>query len=389
MTYVLRTCPPDHIKTALSAFDDNLRQALSDLAGSPLSDWSWLKASLPPSLGGLSLRRASLHAPAAYIGSFHQSKPLISKILGHPPKQPSHLPSTLSALAKAAARPEWCSINEIDIPLFQHCLSHAVDETSFSTLLDTSPDTRSKALALSSAIQHAGDWLNVVPSAALGLHLQDREFRLCLQYWLGLWMSEDGTKCPVCYANADPFGDHQVGCGGNGDRIYQHDSLRDALFSAAQSAALAPRRELPSLIPDSHSHPADIFLPSWKGGRPAALDVTVISTLQQLTLPGAATVQGHALLLGEERKLSAHAEACRSVGVSFIPLVMESLGGWNDEAADTISSIGRLMGQRLGISPAESTHHLFQRCVISLWRGNSALWICRCSIRAPSLDGVL
>ena len=143
---------------------------------------------------------------------------------------------------------------------------------------------------------------------------------------------------------------------------------------------------LPSLIPDSHSRPADIFLPSWKGGRPAALDVTVISTLQQLTLPGAATVQGHALLLDGERKLSAHAEACRSVGVSFIPLVMESLGGCSDEAADTISSIGRLMGQRLGISPAESTRHLFQKCAISLW---SALWIRWCPTRASSVDGVL
>ena len=48
--------------------------------------------------------------------------------------------------------------------------------------------------------------------------------------------------------------------------------------------------------------------------------MTVISTLQQLTVQGAATVQGHALLLGEERKLSAHAEACHSVGVSFIPV---------------------------------------------------------------------
>ena len=67
-------------------------------------------------------------------------------------------------------------------------------------------------------------------------------------------------------------------------------------FSAAQSAAFAPRRELPSLIPVSHSRLADVFLPSWKGGRPAALYVTVISTLQQLT---AAT---------EERKLSAHAQ---------------------------------------------------------------------------------
>ena len=103
-------------------------------------------------------------------------------------------------------------------------------------------------------------------------------------------MSEDGIKCTVCHADADPFGDHQVGCGGNGDRIYPHDFLRDALFSAVRSAALAPRRELPSLIPDSHSRLANVFLPSWKGGCPAALDVTVISTLQQLTVQGAATV---------------------------------------------------------------------------------------------------
>ena len=73
-------------------------------------------------------------------------------------------------------------------------------------------------------------WLNVIPSSALGLHLQNREFRLCLQYWLGLRMSEEGARCRICHAVADPFGDHQVGCGGNGDRIHRHDSIRDAVF---------------------------------------------------------------------------------------------------------------------------------------------------------------
>ena len=38
-----------------------------------------------------------------------------------------------------------------------------------------------------------------------------------------------------------------------------------------------------------------------------------------------------------------------------------------------IGSIGRLLGQRLGIPPAESTRHLFQRLSIALWRGNAAL----------------
>ena len=163
--------------------------------------------------------------------------------------------SAVADLAEAAERPDWSSLEDIDIPLRQRPLSFSIDEASLDHLLSTAPDPRSRALALSTALPKAGDWLNVVPSATLGLHLQDQEFRLCLQYWLGLRMLEEGAHCPICLGAADAFGDHQVGCGGNGDRIHRHDSIRDALFSAAQSAALAPRKEVPSLIPGSSSRP--------------------------------------------------------------------------------------------------------------------------------------
>ena len=72
IAYVLRTCPPELISQALGSFDDMMREALSDLAGSPLPDWAWLKASLPSSLGGLNIRRASVHAPAPHISPFQQ-----------------------------------------------------------------------------------------------------------------------------------------------------------------------------------------------------------------------------------------------------------------------------------------------------------------------------
>ena len=289
--------------------------------------------------------------------------------------------------------------SQMECTLLRSCLAlpkvsyilrtHAIDKAQYAALLDLSPDPRSRALALSSVITHAGDWLSVFPSSALGLHLIDREYRLCLLYWLGLPMSEEGYRCSICNSEADTFGDHQVGCGGNGDRIHRHDSLRDAIFSAAQSAALAPQKEVPSLIPYIQRRPADIYLPNWIRGRRAALDVTVISTLQSLTVNQASSVQGHALMVGEERKRAAHAEACHAVGVSFVPLVAESIGGWSEEAALTISEIGRLQGQRLGILLSETTRHLFQRCSISLWRGNATLWIRRMPTRSPSFDGIL
>ena len=61
-------------------------------------------------------------------------------------------------------------------------------------------------------------------------------------------MTKEDALCPICQEVADAFGDHQAGCWFNRDRIHRHDSIRDALFSAAQSAALVPRKEFPFLI---------------------------------------------------------------------------------------------------------------------------------------------
>ena len=38
-------------------------------------------------------------------------------------------------------------------------------------------------------------------------------------------------------------------------------------------------------------------------------------------------------MVDEERKRAAHTEACHAVGVSFVSLVVESIGGWSEEAA--------------------------------------------------------
>ena len=111
------------------------------------------------------------------------------------------------------------------------------------------------------------------------------------------------------------------------------------------------------------------------------MDVTVQYSLQHLTLQGAASSAGHALSVGEHRKMSAHAPACPAVGVSFIPLAFEALGGMSEAKTTSLSRIGRILGQRLGVSPSDSIHHPFQHCSVSLWRGNSAaLWLHRFSI---------
>ena len=291
----------------------------------------------------------------------------------------------------ATSHPEWLNLGDIDIPLRQRHLSGAIDETTYQNLLDTSPTARARALVNLSALPHAGDWLNGVPSDVLGLHMQDKEFSSCLKYWLGIPLHSTSHCCPACHSTADEYGDHQIGCGGNGDRITRHNAIRDVIFSAAQSAALGPSREAQGVIPESLSRPADVFLPTWHGGKPAALDVHVISPLQQSLVHEAAYSPGHALEVGVRRKLTAHLQACRSTGVSFIPIVAETLGGLGEDSINTIRAIGEAINQRATHthSTSSSVKHLFHRLAIALWRGNACLWLHRQQTLPPSVDGIM
>ena len=201
------------------------------------------------------------------------------------------------------------------------------------------PDVHCWALALSSAIPHSRDWLSVVPSRQLELHFLDQEFCLCAQDWLEISACSGTSFCPVCSSPSDGTGDHQVGCCGNRDLICRHNSLHDVIFTTAQSTALAPQKEMPSPIPGSSARPADVFLPQWSGGRPVTLDITVISP-QELTVAGTAVIQGSALGVDESCKQALHAATCHRVGVNFLPVAVEVLGGWSPFAAAIIRSIG-------------------------------------------------
>ena len=98
VTYILRTCPPSHIVCATREFDMAIREALEGIQGGPCPEWSWLKASLPSSQGGINLRSAAAHAPAAFIASTTSCKELVEGILGHSPS-PSNTSTKLSPLS--------------------------------------------------------------------------------------------------------------------------------------------------------------------------------------------------------------------------------------------------------------------------------------------------
>lgn len=144
------------------------------------------------------------------------------------------------------------------------------------------------------------------------------------------------------------------------------------------------------VVPNSQSRPADILLPTWHHGRPAALDVHVISPLQSSIVHEAASTPGHALEVGVRRKLAAHLSACRATGVDFLPIVAETLGGLCHDTIHLVRSIGMSIAQRSSCQDVSSSiNQLFHRLAIALWRGNACLWLHRHPSLPPSVDGVI
>jgi hypothetical protein len=80
LAYSARTVPPAAHAQALQEFNGDLRKALEDILGDEMSERNWMLAQLGIVHGGLGLRDASLHAPAAYVASVLGTRELCKSI---------------------------------------------------------------------------------------------------------------------------------------------------------------------------------------------------------------------------------------------------------------------------------------------------------------------
>ena len=81
--------------------------------------------------------------------------------------------------------------------------------------------------------------------------------------YLMIFQSDDlllRESLPLISSPSDRMGDHALGCAKHGDRIARHDQLRDVLYEAAASAALAPVKEERHLLPGTAARPGDVMI---------------------------------------------------------------------------------------------------------------------------------
>ena len=379
LMFSLRTVDTSAHQEPLIEYDRVTREALTRIMGSPLQDQQWSQATLPTSMGGLGLRSAVEHAPGAYAASYTSSQPLLKALLAIPEETPC-LPLPQTTLDRFSELLGEETTTETLEGMGQKFLSLQADLAAAARLSDSvaaQGSLREQARLASLSLPYAGSWLNVVPSPALALHLRGPEFISAIKYRLGANIFRSAGPCPACSAHSDTLGDHALCCGSKGERVSRHNALRDALYSTAVAASLGPSREGRFLLPGDDRRPADVLIPHWTGGQDTAWDVTVIHPLQAATVAGAAASPGHALEVAVNRKNRGALEDCRRQGIKFIPLAVESLGGWHELAVGEIRKLAAALARQSGQEEKEARGHLLQRLSVSLIRGNRALFVNR------------
>ena len=259
----------------------------------------WHQARLSLSRGGLGLRSLAQHSLAAYIASLCTS--------GFGSQSQHHLASATQMFNSFLPPSEAINSEALLLTsVTQKSLSSKLDDHLFKVVLNMS-SIADKAHLLSVSSPHAGSWLSVTPSEGLGLHLDPSQLQVAIKWWLGLDLSY-GSCCPLCPEIAlDPLGHHAVTCKRGGDVVSRHNKLRDVLAESCRRAHLGVQVEMGNnLTNHNHTRPADLLVPNWVLGKPAAFDLSVTSPLNPTTLLEASVTTGVAAQTTELRKHSSN-----------------------------------------------------------------------------------
>ena len=93
-----------------------------------------------------------------------------------------------------------------------------------------------------------------------------------------------------------------------------------------------------------------------------------------------------------KRKAQGAAQACQDEGITFLPIAMETLGGFHKVALEQVKRIGAAVARHQGIEERLATKQLFQRLSVTLMQGNAALLMSRrpdADMAVPEVDGII
>ena len=377
--YALRTLPLDSTHGYAAGHDGAVLRCLAALLfadeGSQLPVHAQARAQLALRHGGLGLRSATRHAPAAYWASWADALRAIARrdpdfahevagSLASDRPLPLALQSARDACASLSAigfePPAWAELLYAQVPSqleedpsldltrgWQRPASQAVDDFCHRAFLRES-NAASASLLDSQAGPHAARVLTTRPTLP-EFSLESPLFRAILLRRLRLPLPLTSARCR-CRAHLDPCGDHLAACPRSGILRARGGPLERAAARVCREAGAAVALNV--LVRDLNVDTArqddrriEVIangLPLW-GGAQLAVDTTLVSPLTAAGLPRRAggRTAGAALLTARRAKERTYPELCRSNRCRLTVIALEIGGRWSAEAATFVRLLAR------------------------------------------------
>ena len=322
------------------------------------------QSSLPIRCGGLGLRRLSAHLLPAFLSSVATAVKFLETSYKKV-KDRWALDEMLQCFNSEIASADRVVWSDIDS---QKTLSAKIDSKQ---LLDFSSGLSGMDKFRFCALQGelSSGWLTSIPNHVHSL--TSSEFETCIKLRLGCNMHKDQFTCDFCGGNraVDQRGLHGLLCRGGGDRISRHNAIRDLLADLCSRASFSVEKvvvEKKHLLDESGERPADVFIPSWNGGRGLCLDVTVSSPLQ--TAYSTNYTLGLAARKSAEHKDTRYKSKCAAKGNDFLPFSIEAFGAMDDRATSFLNKVASRLATREGQDLSLVKSYVFGRVSTVLHR---------------------
>lgn len=238
---------------------------------------------------------------------------------------------------------------------------------------------------------YAGNWLNVVPARALGTKLEPAVFGSLLRLWAGEVVCGE-TRCPErtragkqCGEEMDVRGDHALVCPVGSGRIARHNEVNKTWLMIQRSVGLLAQREV-RVVPDSRKRHADTFVWQWDRGRDGAHDWVIPHVLAKEGLKRRVLDPWWAVERAEEMKRRAEKGQCAERGVEFVPMALDTFGGFGESARKAIVRVaneGRLFR---GMDFELSKKRIAQKLRVVMLRGVGSQIVRRLAAQGAAVE---